>query len=82
MKFKENDKLTDYQKDEFFKQLKKKNFNVKATKARTRDEYTVVTATMTFPNGTTTEKKFHVYKEDDVWKTEIGFSDLQDAINK
>lgn len=82
VKFKENDKLTDYQKDEFFKQLKKKNFNVKATKARTRDEYTVVTATMTFSNGTTTEKKFHVYKEDDVWKTEIGFSELQDAINK
>ena len=32
VKFKENDKLSDYQKDEFFNQLKKKNFKVKAKK--------------------------------------------------
>ena len=82
VKFKESDKLSDYQKDEFFKQIKNKNFNVKATKARTRDEYTQVTCTMTLSNGSTTEKKFRVVKEDDVWKTIIGFTEIQEAINK
>lgn len=82
VKFKENDKLSDYQKDEFFKQIKAKNFNVKATKARTRDDYTQVTCNITLPDGTNVEKKFRLVKEDNVWKTQIGFSEIRDAIYK
>ena len=39
VKFKENDKLSDYQKDQFFKQIKEKNFNVKATKECTHGDH-------------------------------------------
>ena len=81
VKFKENDKLSDYQKDEFFKQLKSKNFKVKATKARTHGDYKTVTCDITLPNGSTVEKKFRLVKEDDVWKTEIGFSEIRDVIS-
>ncbi len=82
VKFKENDKLSDYQKDEFFNQLKKKNFKVKAKKERTHGDYKNVTCDITLPDGSTVEKKFRVTKEDDVWKTEIGFSEIRDAIFK
>jgi nitrous oxide reductase len=82
VKFKENDKLSDYQKDEFFNQIKKKKFNVKATKVRTHGDYKTVTCTMTLSDGSTVEKKFKVVKEDDVWKTIIGFTEIQDAIYK
>jgi len=82
VKFKENDKLSDYQKDEFFNQLKKKNFKVKAKKERTHGDYKNVTCDITLPDGSTVEKKFRVIKEDDVWKTEIGFSEIRDAIFK
>ena len=40
VKFKENDKLSDYQKNEFFKQLTQKNFKVTAKKMKVRDGYT------------------------------------------
>ena len=82
VKFKENDKLSDYQKDQFFKQIKEKNFNVKATKERTHGDQKTVTVSMTLSDGSTVEKKFKLVKEDDVWKTIIGFSEIQDAINK
>ena len=32
--------------------------------------------------GSTVEKKFRLIKEDDIWKTEIGFSEIRDAIFK
>ena len=82
VKFKENDKLSDYQKDEFFNQIKKKNFKVKATKVRTHGDYKTVTCNITLPDGSTVEKKFRLIKEDDIWKTEIGFSEIRDAIFK
>lgn len=82
IKFKESDKLSDYQKNEFFKQLKNKNFNVTAKKAKVRDGYTEVTCDVTLSDGTVQEKKFKLYKEDDVWKVEIGFSEIRDAIFK
>ena len=82
VKFKENDKLSDYQKDQFFKQIKEKKFNVKATKERTHGDQKTVTVSMTLSDGSTVEKKFKLVKEDDVWKTIIGFSEIQDAINK
>ncbi len=82
VKFKENDKLSDYQQNEFFNQIKKKNFNVKATKVRTHGDYKTVTCTMTLSDGSTMEKKFKLIKEDDVWKTVIGFSEIQDVIYK
>ena len=82
VKFKENDKLSDYQKDEFFNQIKKKNFKVKATKVRTHGDYKTVTCNITLPDGSIVEKKFRLIKEDDIWKTEIGFSEIRDAIFK
>ena len=82
VKFKENDKLSDYQKDEFFNQIKKKNFKVKATKVRTHGDYKTVTCNITLPDGSIVEKKFSLIKEDDIWKTEIGFSEIRDAIFK
>ncbi len=82
VKFKENDKLSDNQKDEFFKQLKQKHFNVTAKKVKVRDGYTEVVCDMTLSDGSVKEKKFKLYKEDNVWKTEIGFSEIQDAIYK
>ncbi len=82
VKFDENDKLSDYQKDEFFKNLKNKNIKVEAKKAKERDGFVKVKCVMTAPDGTRQEKKFRLVKEDDIWKTEIGFKDLQDAIYK
>lgn len=82
VKFKENDKLSDYQKDEFFNQIKKKNFKVKATKVRTHGDYKTVTCNITLLDGSIVEKKFRLIKEDDIWKTEIGFSEIRDAIFK
>ena len=82
VKFKEGDKLSDYQKAEFFKQLKEKNFTVKAKKAKVRDGYTEVVCDITLSNGTVKEKKFRLYKEDNVWKTQIGYAELRDAIFK
>lgn len=82
VKFKESEKFSDYQKDEFFKQLKQKNFKVVAKKAKVREDYTEVTCDMTLSDGSTKEKKFRLVKEDNVWKTIIGFSELQDVINK
>ena len=82
VKFKESDKLSDYQKDEFFKQLKQKHFKVTAKKAKARDGYTEVVCDMTMSDGSVKEKKFKLYKEDDVWKTEIGFAEIQDVIHK
>ncbi|MBR6488915.1 MAG: DUF4878 domain-containing protein [Muribaculaceae bacterium] len=82
VKFKENDKFTDQQKNEFFNQIKKKNFKVVAKKAHVRDNYTEVVCDVTFPDGTTKQKKFHVIKEDNVWKTEIGFNEMQEMIYK
>ena len=72
VKFKENDKLSDYQK----------NFKVKAKKERTHGDYKNVTCDITLPDGSTVEKKFRLIKEDDIWKTEIGFSEIRDAIFK
>lgn len=82
VKFKENDKLSDYQKNEFFNQIKTKNFKVKATKVRTHGDYKTVTCDITLPDGSTIEKKFRLTKEDDVWKTEIGFTELKEVIYK
>ena len=82
VKFKESDKLSDYQKDEFFKQLAQKNFKASAKKAKLRDGYTEVVCDITRSDGSVKEKKFKLIKEDNVWKTEIGFSELQDAIYK
>ncbi|MBP5561189.1 MAG: hypothetical protein J6X70_05255 [Muribaculaceae bacterium] len=82
VKFKENDKLSDNQKNEFFEQLKQKHFKVTAKKAKVRDGYTEVVCDITLSDGTIKEKKFKLYKEDNVWKTEIGFSEIQDAIYK
>lgn len=82
VKFKESDKLSDYQKNEFFKQLIQKNFKVTAKKVKVRDGYTEVVCDFTFSDGTVKKKKFHLYKEDNVWKTQIGFADLRDAIYK
>ena len=82
VKFKENDKLSDYQKNEFFKQLKQKNFKVTANKAKVRDGYTEVVCDITLSNGTVKKKKFRLYKEDNIWKTQIGYAELRDAIFK
>ena len=82
VKFKESDKLSDYQKNEFFKQLKEKKFNVVAKKAKNRDGYTEVVCDITQSNGTVKQKKFRLYKEDNVWKTQIGYAELRDAIFK
>ncbi len=82
VKFKESEKFSDYQKDEFFKQLKAKDFKVKAKKTKKRDSYTEVVCDFTYSDGTTKERKFRLYKEDDIWKTEIGFKELQDVISK
>ena len=82
VKFKENDKLSDYQKNEFFKQLTQKNFKVTAKKMKVRDGYTEVVCDITLSDGTVKQKKFRLYKEDNVWKTLIGFSEIRDAIFK
>lgn len=82
VKFKESDKLSDYQKNAFFKQLKEKKFTVAAKKARIRDGYTEVVCDVTLSDGTVKEKKFRLYKEDNVWKTQIGYAELRDAIFK
>ena len=82
IKFKDSDKLSDYQKNEFFKQLKNKKFNVQAKKAKVRDGFTEVTCDVTLSDGSVKEKKFKLYKEDNVWKVEIGFSEIRDAIFK
>ena len=82
VKFKESDKLSDYQKDEFFKKLKEKNIKVEAKKAKERDGVVKVKCVMTTPDGSRQEKKFRLVKEDNIWKTEIGLKDLQDAIYK
>ncbi len=82
VKFKENDKLSDYQKNEFFKQLTQKNFKVTAKKAKVRDGYTEVVCDVTLSDGTVKKKKFRLYKEDNVWKTQIGFTEIRDAIFK
>lgn len=80
--FKESDKLSDFQKNEFFKQLKEKNIKVTAKKTKIRDGYTEVVCDITLSNGTVKEKKFRLYKEDNVWKTQIGFAEIRDAIFK
>lgn len=82
VKFKENDKLSDYQKNEFFKQLTQKKFKVTAKKVKVRDGYTEVVCDLTLSDGTVKKKKFRLYKEDNVWKTQIGFSEIKDAIFK
>ena len=82
VKFKENDKLSDYQKNEFFKQLQQKKFKVTAKKLKVRDGYTEVVCDLTLSNGTVKKKKFRLYKEDNVWKTQIGFTELRDAVFK
>ncbi len=82
VKFKESDKFSDYQKNEFFKQVKAKDFKVTAKKTKKRNDYTEVVCDFTYSDGTTKEKKFHLYKEDDIWKTEIGFKEMQEVINK
>ncbi|MBR5639503.1 MAG: hypothetical protein IKW83_07035 [Muribaculaceae bacterium] len=81
VKFKESDKFTDQQKNEFFKQLKAKDFKVKAKKVKVKDGFTEVVCDFTYSDGTTKEKKFKLYKEDDIWKTEIGFSEMKEVIN-
>ncbi len=82
VKFKESEKFSDYQKNEFFKQLKAKDFKVTAKKAKVKDGFTEVVCDFTYSDGTTKEKKFHLYKEDNIWKTEIGFKEMRDIINK
>ena len=82
VKFKENDKLSDYQKNEFFKQLTQKKFKVTAKKVKVRDGYTEVVCDLTLSDGTVKQKKFRLYKEDNVWKTLIGFSEIKDAVFK
>lgn len=82
VKFKESDKLSDFQKNEFFKQITTKKFKVTAKKAKIRDGYTEVVCDITLSDGSVKEKKFRLYKEDDVWKTQIDFAELRDAIFK
>lgn len=82
VKFKEGDKLSDFQKNEFFKQLTGKKFKVTAKKAKIRDGYTEVVCDITLGDGSVKEKKFRLYKEDNVWKTQIGYAELRDAIYK
>lgn len=82
VKFKENDKLSDYQKNEFFKQLTQKKFKVTAKKFKVRDGYTEVVCDVTLSDGTVKKKKFRLYKEDNVWKTLIGYSEIRDAVFK
>ena len=47
-----------------------------------RDGYTEVVCDLTLSNGTVKKKKFRLYKEDNVWKTLIGFSDIRDAVDQ
>ena len=82
VKFKENDKFSDYQKNEFLKQIQNKKLKVTANKAKVKGDYTEVTCEMTLSDGSTKKKKFHLYKEDNVWKTEIGFTELKEVIYK
>ena len=82
VKFKENDKLSDYQKNEFFKQLAQKKFKVTAKEFKVRDGYTEVVCDLTLSDGTVKKRKFRLYKEDNVWKTQIGFSEIRDAVFK
>ena len=51
-------------------------------KAKVKDEFTEVVCDFTYSDGTTKEKKFHLYKEDDIWKTEIGFKEMRDIVTK
>lgn len=78
VKFKESDKVSDYVKNEFFKQLKAKKIEVNVKKVKKLDDYTVVQCEITC-NGKTIKEKLHLYKENDVWKTEIGFK-LRDLV--
>ena len=82
VKFKESDKFSDNQKNEFFKKLNEKKFKVTAKKAKVKDDFTEVVCDFTYRDGTTKEKKFKLYKEDDIWKTEIGFTELTEVISK
>ena len=84
VKFKEEDKLSDNQKNEFFKKLREKKIKVEADKAKdnNNDGVIKVKCTVTFSNGTTDKKKFKVVKEDNIWKTIIGYSEIQDIIYK
>ena len=82
VKFKESDKLSDYQKNEFFKQLAQKKFKVTAKNLKVRDGYTEVVCDLTLSDGTVKKKKFRLYKEDNVWKTLIGYSEIRDAVFK
>ena len=47
-----------------------------------RDGYTEVVCDLTLSDGTVKKKKFRLYKEDNVWKTQIGFSEIKDAVFK
>lgn len=84
IKFKDEDNLTDSLKDEFIKKLCEKKFKVDAKKAKDKnnDGIIKVKCDITLSNGSTEEKKFKVVKEDDIWKTIIGYSEIQDAIYK
>ena len=62
--------------------MTQKKFKVTAMKAKVRDGYTEVTCDITLSNGTVKKKKFRLYKEDNVWKTLIGFSEIRDAVFK
>ena len=57
VKFNESDKLSDQQKNEFFKQLTQKNFKVTAKKLKVRDGYTEVVCDLTLSDGTVKQKK-------------------------
>ena len=65
-----------------FKQVTEKKFKVTAKKVKVRDGYTEVTCDITLSDGSVKKKKFRLYKEDNVWKTQIGFAELRDAIFK
>jgi hypothetical protein len=62
--------------------MAQKKFKVTAKKMKVRDGYTEVVCDITLSDGTVKQKKFRLYKEDNVWKTLIGFSEIRDAIFK
>lgn len=80
VKFKESDKFSDFQKNRFFEELKNKTFEVDVKKVKQRDDYTEVECEIT-RNGKTEKYKLHLYKEDNIWKTEVGFKLLQFVIS-
>ncbi|MBR5117453.1 MAG: hypothetical protein IK100_02265 [Muribaculaceae bacterium] len=80
VKFKESDKFSDFQKNRFFEELKKKEIEVDVKKVKTLDDYTEVQCEITC-NGKTEKHKLHLYKEDNIWKTEVGFKLLQFIIS-